>query len=74
MRAGPDGKPPLNMHNALIFQGAIICTLSVPVFALKGSQTRRERDEMEAGRAELDPTSVGSHGIHQDMVEESKEA
>ena len=74
LRAGPDGKPPINMYNALIFQASIICALSVPVLALKGTQTRRERDEMEAGRAELDPTSVGPHGIDQDVVEESKEA
>ena len=58
MRAGPGGKPPFNMHNALIFHGAIICALSLPVLALKGRQTRRERDEMETGHPELDPTGV----------------
>jgi hypothetical protein len=73
LRAGPDGNPPLNMHNALIFHGVIICAVSLLVIPLKGKQTRRERDEMEAaGRAELDPAIVELHTRHE--VERSKEA
>lgn len=71
MRAGPDAKPPLNMRNALIFNGTVICVVSVLIFGLKGKQTRRERDEIEARRAE-GPTAVelSSYG----GVEESKDA
>ncbi|KAF9649531.1 MFS general substrate transporter [Thelephora ganbajun] len=56
LRAGPGAKPPFNMRNALIFHAVIICVVSLLVFGLKGKQNRRERDEMEAGRAEQDQT------------------
>jgi FLVCR family MFS transporter 7 len=56
LRAGPNAKPPLNMRNALIFHGTIICVVSLLTFGLKGEQTRRERDEIEAKRGG-DPTS-----------------
>jgi hypothetical protein len=59
------------MRNALIFHGTIICVVSVLVVALKGKQNRRERDEIEARRAE-DPNSVELSSL--DKVEEIKEA
>jgi MFS transporter, FLVCR family, MFS-domain-containing protein 7 len=59
LRAGLDAKPPLNMRNALIFNSTIICVVSVLIFGLKGKQNRRERDEIEAGRARI-PTAVES--------------
>ncbi|THG96796.1 hypothetical protein EW026_g5107 [Hermanssonia centrifuga] len=45
LRAGPDANPPNNMHRALIFQGALVCSAVVTIFALQGKQTRREMDE-----------------------------
>ena len=71
LRAGPDANPPLNMRKALIFHGVIICAVSLLVFALKGKQNRRERDEMEVGRAELDQTSMEVF-TPRDGVEDSK--
>lgn len=69
LRAGPDAKPPLNMRNALIFHATVICVVSVLVFALKGRQTRRERDEVEAERTGLEQTvveqSAPSGGVEQ---------
>ena len=62
------------MHNALIFQGAIICALSLPILALKGRQTRRERDEMEASHPELDQTGVVQPEVRHDVAEQPKEA
>ena len=44
LRAGPDANPPLNMHRALVFQGALVCSAVVWVFGLRGTQTRRELD------------------------------
>ena len=61
------------MRNAFIFQATIICVVSLLVFGLKGKQSRRERDEMEAGCTKLDPNVVevsSSHG----RVGQSKEA
>lgn len=69
LRAGSDGNPPLNMRNALIFQAVIICVASLLVIGLKGKQNRRERDEMEAGRAELDQPNP-----ELPVVEQAKEA
>lgn len=61
------------MRNALIFHGTIICVLSLPVFGLRGIQTRRVRDEMEAKRVE-DQTVVGLSSRDEVKVpEESKE-
>ena len=45
LRAGPDANPPNNMHRALIYQGALVCSAVVFVFALRGKQARRELDE-----------------------------
>ena len=45
LRAGPDADPPANMHRALIFQGALVCSAVVWVLGLRGTQTRRELDE-----------------------------
>lgn len=60
------------MRNALIFQAVIICVASLPIIGLKGSQIRRERDEMEAGRAEPDQIVVEVTSP-QDGVEQPKE-
>ena len=57
------------MRNALILNGTIICVVSVPIFLLKGKQTRRERDEIEARRT-VDPTVAGLSSRM--VVEESK--
>jgi hypothetical protein len=61
------------MRNALIFHAVIICATSVLVFALKGKQTRRERDEKEARLAESDQTVVRTP-TRRDGVDQSKEA
>jgi len=50
------------MHKALIFHAVMVCALSLPVIGFKGKQNRRERDEIEAKRAEevqtdLEPSS-----------------
>ncbi|GJE88916.1 MFS general substrate transporter [Phanerochaete sordida] len=45
LRAGPDANPPLNMHRALIFLGAFVCSAVVTIFGLRGRQARREMDE-----------------------------
>lgn len=62
--------PPLNMRNALIFNGVLVSAVSVLVLGLKGKQTRRERDEIEAKRAE-DPGAVELSS--RSGVEQSKE-
>ena len=63
------------MHKALVFHGAIICVVSVLIFGLEGKQTRRERDEIEARRAEEGPNVAGlPSGSHNGVgSEESKE-
>ena len=45
LRAGPDANPPLNMHRAFIFQGALVCGTVASSVALRGRQARREMDE-----------------------------
>jgi len=71
LRAGPNAKPPLNMRNALIFNGTFVCVVSALVIGLKGKQTRRERDEIESRRAgDTTTTETSSRG----GVEESKES
>jgi len=42
------------MRNALIFRAVLIWVVSLLIVGLKGKQSRRERDGMEAGRAEQD--------------------
>jgi hypothetical protein len=44
LRAPPTASPPLNMRNALIFNGAFIMALSLPSFFIRGTQVRREND------------------------------
>jgi len=60
------------MRTSLIFHGIVISVVSLLVFALKGKQPRRERDEMEAGRAELDQSVVGLST--RDEVEQSEKS
>lgn len=48
LEAGDDGKPPGNMHKALIVMGAILLGTSVFQILLKGTQTRRLEDEKMA--------------------------
>jgi len=45
LRAGPDAHPPLNMHNALIFNAAFVLVGACLVFGIKGKQARRALDE-----------------------------
>ncbi|KAJ6577555.1 major facilitator superfamily domain-containing protein, partial [Mycena capillaripes] len=45
LRAGSDGHPPLNMHRALIFNGAFVVVTSLSVFVIRGKQVRKELDE-----------------------------
>jgi len=54
LKAGPDAHPPLNMRNALIFNTAIVWAVAFLNLGLKGKQSRRERDEMEARDVEQD--------------------
>ncbi|KAJ7470793.1 major facilitator superfamily domain-containing protein [Mycena latifolia] len=45
LRAGPGGHPPLNMHRALIFNGAFVLSVSLLIFLIRGKQVRKELDE-----------------------------
>ncbi|KAF8207013.1 major facilitator superfamily domain-containing protein [Mycena galopus ATCC 62051] len=45
LRAGVNGSPPLNMHRALIFNGAFVVASSLLVFMLRGKQVRKELDK-----------------------------
>ncbi|KAG6902749.1 hypothetical protein C0995_011897 [Termitomyces sp. Mi166 len=45
LRAPPDANPTLNMHRALIFDGAVIMTCAASILLLHGRQVRKERDE-----------------------------
>lgn len=54
LRAGPNADPPLNMHNAAIFQGVFVCVAVVTVVGLRGTQTRRKLDEQRAAEAAND--------------------
>ncbi|TCD60820.1 hypothetical protein EIP91_009489 [Steccherinum ochraceum] len=60
LRGSETANPPLNMHRALIFQGAFICGSVVLVVFLKGRQARREMDEMKAKEGEILGHAVGS--------------
>lgn len=46
LRASDVANPPLNMHNALIFQGVFVCCAVALVSGLRGKQVRREQDEL----------------------------
>ncbi|GJE91828.1 MFS general substrate transporter [Phanerochaete sordida] len=45
LRAGHDAHPPLNLHRALIFQGALVSGGVVTMLGMRGRQARREMDE-----------------------------
>ncbi|KAJ6596043.1 major facilitator superfamily domain-containing protein [Mycena sp. CBHHK59/15] len=45
LRAGPSAHPPLNMHRALIFSGAVVMSVTLLVFRIRGKQVRKELDE-----------------------------
>jgi len=47
LRASPDANPPLNMRQALIFNGAFIVASASLVFFIRGKQARRELDEQK---------------------------
>src|SRR5882762_9556882 len=44
LRAPSTASPPLNMHKALIFNGAFIMLMCTSVFFIRGTQVRREND------------------------------
>ena len=52
LRAGPDANPPLNMHRAFIFQGALVTSVVAFVYLLEGKQTRRNLDEEKREEAD----------------------
>ena len=58
LRAGPDASPPLNMHRAIVFQAAIVCSAVATIYTIEGKQTRRVQDE--ARRRQME--AVGVHG------------
>ncbi|TBU57173.1 MFS general substrate transporter [Dichomitus squalens] len=71
LRAGPDADPPLNMHRAFIFQGAVVAVVVVFVYLVEGKQTRRFQDEEkreEADRA-LDLESRRRQGAQVEVHE-----
>lgn len=41
------------MHHALIFQGALVCSIVFTILGLRGRQTRRERDERKLEESKL---------------------
>jgi len=45
LRAGSDANPPLNMTQALIFNGAFVTAAGSLVFLIRGTQARRQMDE-----------------------------
>ncbi|KAJ7901776.1 major facilitator superfamily domain-containing protein [Mycena olivaceomarginata] len=45
LRAGPNANPPLNMRNALIFNGVVVMATSSSIFFLRGRQTRKQLDQ-----------------------------
>ena len=48
LRAPESANPPQNMHSSLIFNGVLICSITLGIFFLRGQQRRREKDEMHA--------------------------
>lgn len=48
LRASDGANPPRNMHRALVFNGATICTVTASILLLRGRQRRRENDEIHA--------------------------
>jgi len=47
LRAGPTASPPLNMRNALIFNGTFMMVIGSSVFLIQGKQVRKELDEQK---------------------------
>jgi hypothetical protein len=47
LRASPDANPPLNMRQALIFNGAFITASAFFIVFISGKQARRELDEQK---------------------------
>ncbi|KAJ7183293.1 major facilitator superfamily domain-containing protein [Mycena filopes] len=71
LRAGTNGKPPLNMHRALIFNGAFVLAGSASVFILRGKQVRTELDEQMHQRSrqpEVQLQPVSSNMVNQETV------
>ncbi|KAI0077634.1 MFS general substrate transporter [Panus rudis PR-1116 ss-1] len=67
LRAPDTADPPKNMHRALIFQGAFICSMVSFIFLIKGEQRRRKADEehakaMKEARERIDLDSRPSQG------------
>lgn len=60
LRDGPDGKPPLNMRRALIFNAVFIACTACLVYFFTGAQTRRKLDEQKAqeDRADSEDSSA----------------
>ena len=52
LRAGENAHPPLNMHRAFIFQGALVTSVVAFVYLLEGKQTRRNLDEEKREEAD----------------------
>lgn len=48
LRDGPDAKPPNSMKRAIIFQGVFVLAVCLTVVGIRGTQTRRVRDEAVA--------------------------
>jgi MFS transporter, FLVCR family, MFS-domain-containing protein 7 len=62
LRAGPDGNPPSNMTQALIFNGSTIAaTALVFVIGFRGQQKRREKDIANLREAVEEEPHVDSH-------------
>lgn len=62
LRAGPDGNPPLNMTQALIFNGSTIAaTALVFVIGFRGQQKRREKDIAKLQEAAEEESHAESH-------------
>ncbi|KAJ7072374.1 major facilitator superfamily domain-containing protein [Mycena amicta] len=62
LRAGSDASPPLNMRNALIFNGAVVMIFAASVFFLRGQQTRKQvdREKVEKSQARTNEVPLGS--------------
>ncbi|KAJ7163873.1 MFS general substrate transporter, partial [Mycena crocata] len=58
LRAGVDARPPLNMHRALIFNGAFTLSMALSVFLIRGKQVRKELDEKMQRRSNQTRTEV----------------
>lgn len=58
LRAGTDANPPLNMHQAIMFNGVFIFVSSFLVLFLKGDMVRKARDEER--NQEINVTSMNA--------------